>query len=177
MGKRERKIEVIKKYIHNISGNWDAYSYGDIPQKRMNGAASHYAGSGEMIGLIDTTIFGTGEKGVAFTDSAIFWDYGMIGSKGKVTYREISDSGKIPNGVFLSSFNKNALIDMISQLSNIEGESVLSTIQDINDGIDTFAQGVDGVKDILNKVVGIRERLFGETSDDSLKELDEDNGQ
>lgn len=32
MSKRERKKELIKKYIKNAAGGWSAYSYGNIPK-------------------------------------------------------------------------------------------------------------------------------------------------
>ena len=32
MGKREKKINIIRKYIHNVSTNFDTYEYGKVPR-------------------------------------------------------------------------------------------------------------------------------------------------
>ena len=81
MSKRERKKELIKKYIKNAAGGWSAYSYGNIPKQLVKNACTSYAGAvqyDDVLGLIDITITGSGKKGMLFTSQRVYYDYGML---------------------------------------------------------------------------------------------------
>lgn len=171
MGKRERKIEMIKKYISNVSGTWSAYSYGNIPQILAANACSSYAGAVQpqnILGLVDITITGNGRKGLTFTESAVYFDNGAFASRGKVMYRDVYDSGQISGNLFGSSYNKQALIELVSALAEIEGESVQTKLGDVNNALNSvnntveqFNATINSVLDVFNNVAN----LFGSSND------------
>ena len=151
MDKTGRKIEVIKKYIHNVS-KYSTYAYGSIPRDIAQNACNSYGGAislGNIIGLVDTTITGNGKNGLIFTLSNVYFNNGMFGEKGVISYREIAKTRKIPGGIFCSDYNQQALIDLLSLLANIEGKDLAGTIDDFNDRANT---AIDKANDILNTV-------------------------
>ena len=130
MGKQDKKIAAIKKYIGNAAGDWPGYAYGNIPKEKARNACTSYAGTvgyGNILGLIDTTILGNGKKGILFTENKIYYDNGMLGSRGSVSYKSIYESGSIPSGLIDITYNTNALKELISMLACIEGESFQSS--------------------------------------------------
>lgn len=77
MGKRERKIAIIKKYLPQCNSVYKCHVYGDIPQSKITNACSSYAGyvsSRNVLGLIDETFFDTGKKGFLFTEEGFYSD-------------------------------------------------------------------------------------------------------
>lgn len=154
MGKHERKIEVIKKYIDNAAGSWPAYTYNNIPSKVAINACSAYAGAiqpNQILGLIDITVMGNGKKGMIFTDSKIYYDSGMLGSRGSLSYKKIHDSRTIDGDVLATAYNTQALKEMISMLAQIEGEDFQSVTKDLKDTLGDVQQGAEDVKEILNQ--------------------------
>lgn len=146
IGKRERKIEAVKEYIHGAAGTWSGYAYGSIPQKLATAACRSYAGAihpKDIIGLIDITVLNNGKKGMVFTENNIYYDNGVMGNRGSVSYRKIHETGKIPEGVMDSTYNSIAMKELIGILANIEGEDVIQEIGDTIDAgialIETFA--------------------------------------
>ena len=163
MGKREKKLEIIQKYIENASGSWSAYTYGKIPSDVAKGACSSYVGvrAEEILGIIDITILGNGKKGMAFTEHKIYYDNGFLGSKGSISYEKLSECEYYPDGMLNSSYNNEALKEMLSNLMYIEKQtftkSIDKTITDIDDGINTVADIVDKAADVIDKL----SKLFG----------------
>lgn len=166
MGKRERKIEAISKYISNVGGNWPAWSYGKIPKNKAQNACYEYAGAIEpkdILGLIDITVSGNGKKGMVFTESKVYFNNGFLENKGSVSYKKIHDSGVIPGEVFSVSYNTEALKELLSQLSYIEGENMQDTINDfgnaVNQGINFVSDTIDNVTDTIDKVANLFNQL------------------
>ena len=117
MGKKERKLEIIRKYIDNASGTWNSYTYGRMPSKIINGACSSYVGANanEVLGIIDTTILGTGKTGIAFTEHKIYYGGGLFGKSGCISYQELFKNG-YPDGLLNTTYNIQALKEMISKI-------------------------------------------------------------
>ena len=169
MGKREKKIEVIQKYISGVAGSWPAYTYGRIPNALINNACSSYAGAVQkenILGLIDITVFGNGNKGMMFTENKIYYDNGMLGNRGSVSYMQIYNDGTIPGELFHASYNETALQELVSLLATIEGE----TFQDkVNGTIDSLTQGLQSITEVVGKGVGLYDafmELLGEEGSD-----------
>ncbi|MEY8392438.1 hypothetical protein AALA98_13930 [Lachnospiraceae bacterium 45-W7] len=173
MGKRERKVETIKKYLDGAAGAWPAYVYGNIPKKLAVAACSSYAGAiqpGDILGLIDITVLGNGKKGMVFTENTIYYNNGALANKGTVSYRKIYESGKIPGDVLDSTYNSTAMRELVSKMSHIEGEDTVKEIGNAVDAglglVEKFA-GKDTAKEIGDVVgagaelVGIFAELFG----------------
>lgn len=178
MSKRERKKELIKKYIKNAAGGWSAYSYGNIPKQLVRNACISYAGAvqyDDVLGLIDITITGSGKKGMLFTSQRVYYDNGMLENRGNVTYKQIADNGTIPGDVFGKAYNKQALLELLSGLSKIEGENFGSKMNDINSSIDSLNNGVQQISDTINKGMDLANaiiKLFdsGNESEDNTSE-------
>ena len=146
MGKLERKKEVIEKYISKAGGNWPAWSYGKIPSLRLKNACYEYVGAVEtssILGLIDITVSGNGKKGMVFTEHKVYFNNGFLGSKGSVSYQSIYDDGFIPSEVLDSYYNTAALKELLSDLANIEGQSMQDTLNDCGDAVH---QGMSAVE-------------------------------
>ena len=175
MGKREKKIEVIRKYINQVGGtSWPGYAYEKIPKSLASNARYAYAGAiqtQDILGLVDITITGNGKKGIVFTEYKAYYDNGFLENRGSVSYQEIYESGKIPGGILGTSYNKQALIELLSKLADIEGANLGGTV---NETLDSLTQGVQTVTDTIGKVA----RLFNSvvTVFDSL-EGDEEDGE
>lgn len=164
MGKRERKIAVIKKYIANAGGSWPGYAYGNIPKEKARNACNSYAGTveyGDILGLIDITVLGNGKKGMLFTENMIYYDNGMLGNRGRISYKSMYDSDRMPSGLFDSAYNTNALKEMVAMLAHIEGESfqnsINGTIDGITQGAQDIADTIEKGKELFNTIKG----LFG----------------
>lgn len=151
MGKRERKIAVIQKYLKNVAGNWESYTYGKIPKSIAINACSAYAGTVELtniLGLIDITIRGNGKKGLLFTEHKIYYDNGVLGANGSVSYKSVYDRGSMPSGLLDSTYNTQALKELVSILAGIEGETAIG---EINNRIDNLNEGVQSVVEVIGK--------------------------
>ena len=62
-----------------------------------------------------------------------------MGNRGSVSFRKIHETGKIPGDVLDSTYNSNAMRELVSMLSNIEGEDAIKEIGDtIDAGIALF---------------------------------------
>ena len=148
MGKRERKIEVIQKYIQGAAGNWPAYAYGKIPDALIRNACSSYAGAvqkGNILGLIDITVLGSGKKGMMFTENKIYYDNGMLADRGSISYMQIYNEGSIPGKLFGAAYNATALQELIGKLSIIEGETLQDVVTETIDGLEQGMQSIVGV--------------------------------
>lgn len=164
MGKRERKIQVIQKYIKGVAGNWSSYTYGEIPATLMRNACSCYAGAvqGEnILGLIDTTVLGNGKKGMMFTDNRIYYDNGILESRGSVSYMQVFNDGTIPGGLFGASYNETALQELVSILADIEGETIEDKVNGTIDGLEQGVQSIVGVIEKGAELFNLVSGLFG----------------
>jgi hypothetical protein len=172
MGKKEREIQLIKKYIKNVAKGWPAYTYGNIPKSLANNACSEYAGAAQyddIIGLIDITIAGNAKKGMLFTTSRVYYNNGLFGSTGSVSYKQMCEDNAVPSGVLDVSYNKEALLELLAGLSEIAGDNFQSKINNINSSIDGFNQGVNSIVETLEKGADLMDsimKIFG-TSDDN----------
>ena len=169
MGKREKKIEAIKKYIGNISPNWPVYTYGSIPLGKARNACSSYAGAvqpKDILGLIDITITNNGKKGLLFTEHKVYYDNGFLESKGVVSYQSVSENGTIPNALLGTQYNKQALIELVSLLSKIDSETVLEKIER---GIDAGNELLDVGNNFLDAITKLGDFLDRLVDDSSSK--------
>lgn len=64
MGKKNEKINAVKQYIENVAGIYTSYSYGGNINKQ------------DVLGIIDTTVFGNGKKGIIFAENRLYYNYG-----------------------------------------------------------------------------------------------------
>lgn len=172
MSKRQQKIDVIKKYINNAAGNWPGYSYGNIPSKQLSNACYSYAGAVEkkdVIGLIDITVLGNGKKGMLFTERKIYYDNGVLGSKGSISYQSISDKKSMPKAMLDVSYNQTALWEMISKLAQIEGATLSGTISEVGEVLGEVFDSVQEVQDVYNKGKELFSALGSLFEDESTK--------
>lgn len=164
MGKRERKISAIKKYIGNVAGNWDGYSYGNIPSNILSNACKNYGGAinkNDVLGLVDTTAFGSGKTGLIFAENKVYYNYGFLGSKGALSYQRIYDSGSISTDVYGSSINEEALKELLSQLAAIEGETVSGTVSEMNDALHDLEGTIGEIGEVIDTGKRIFSTIFG----------------
>lgn len=167
MNKREKKIAIIKNCIGNISCDWPAYSYGMIPAVKAANACSTYAGAvqpKEVFGLVDTSISGNGKKGLLFTEYSIYYNNGLWGNQGKVSYKQVNESGEISSALFDAAYNRQALIELVSALAYIEGGTVQATINSLEKSIVGATDKVQSVSDTIGKAadfVNALADLFG----------------
>lgn len=66
----------MKKYLSKIAANTGFHIKGDIPSKKIDAAISKFASGMDrtsVIGLYDTTVFGSGKNGYVFTDDKMYY--------------------------------------------------------------------------------------------------------
>ncbi|MCM1500885.1 MAG: hypothetical protein NC124_20700 [Clostridium sp.] len=167
MNKREKKVAIITNYIGNVSNSWPVYSYGKIPETRAANACSTYAGAvhpKDVLGLVDISISGNGKKGLLFTEYYVYYNNGFFGNQGKVSYKEVNESGTIPSALFDAAYNRQALIELVSALAYIEGGTVQATINSLDESIAGATDKVRSVSDTISKAadfVNALADLFG----------------
>ncbi len=145
MGKKNEKINAVKQYIENIAGIYTSYSYGEIPNSIITNACISYGGNinkQDILGIIDTTVFGNGKKGIIFAENRLYYNYGY-GQMGSKSYKQIYDSGQISGDIYYSAFNKNALTELVSELANIEGMTLSDTLNSINQDMQDISDVID----------------------------------
>ena len=114
MGKREKKIDVISKYLKNCT-IYNYATYGYISSEKFNNACRTYAGNVDFkdtIGMIDTTVFGSGKKGILFTEKGVYYSTSQ-GGKYFTYAKALEFTG-------WTEYNCKVLNDMITRLKNIE---------------------------------------------------------
>lgn len=147
MESMENKIDIIENNIQACLAKKSSasyFTYGNIPKNRYWGACKKYLGDvkyEEVIGMIDTTIFGGGERGLVFTfDGVYFRD-----TFGKPIYCSYENSSDFPD---------------ISDLY-FDGTGVRRMLQKLRD-VDTVNSDNGGFLDGLFSVVGSVIKGFGE---------------
>lgn len=76
MTDHEKKIEIMRKYYHEIKTSSDFFIKGEIPTKRVDNALKKFAFGMDrttMIGFYDTTVAGSGKNGYIFTDTKVYY--------------------------------------------------------------------------------------------------------
>lgn len=167
MGKREMKITSVQRYLSNVAGSYSSYTYGKIPSSNARNACSTYAGAvrpEDILGLVDITILGDGKKGLLFTEYAVYFNNGLLGNSGKISYKQIYESGSIPNDIFCTHYNQQALIELLSLLATIEGEE--GGWQRFNRSLTTLSchlsnaeSAVDQIGQTVNSAIGVMEGI------------------
>lgn len=122
MTKREKKISVIQQELEKCVSTSAAeyYTYGNIPTKCIAGACKSYVGSidyDDILGLIDTTVFGGGERGMVFTTDGVYCKE-ILTETQYCKYSNIGDF-TLPGETY---FNLDGLQSMLIQLYDIETE-------------------------------------------------------
>lgn len=114
--KRERKKNIIKKFLPNCYYNSSVYTYGNIPRSKFDGACSSYAGCvdySDVLGLVDETVFGSGKKGMLFTDNGFY-------SSGLNRFYEYNEG--ISFNSLSDAYNLTAMNEMLNKLYEIDSE-------------------------------------------------------
>lgn len=140
MSKRSRKIDAIRQGVRNAAGPGNkGYSYGSIPENKLNNALRSYGGSiknDDVIGLIDTTFTGYADKGVIFTENKVFWYAGMLSNVACKRYSEMYDEGRIPLDLLRITTNSNGMKELLENLISIEGGSFGTKVSEFVDILD-----------------------------------------
>ena len=145
MGKKEKKIALISKYIHNVS-NYSSYEYGRIPSDVLRGAMLKYIGvvdKNDILGIVDVSWNNSGNKGIAFTDKKIYYNngLGLWENPKSISYMEINTHNQIPNDLLdKSRYNIEVLKELIGKLVEIHCETIY----------DKLEQGIDFTNKVLN---------------------------
>lgn len=86
------KEEILSKYLHTMPTTMDSYYLKDsIPSKKLNNAINSFAGGVKresVIGLYDTTLFGSSKEGIIFSDTK-FCSKDMLEKSIKIWYDDI----------------------------------------------------------------------------------------
>ncbi len=157
MSKKSRMIEVMNNYLKNVpsSSSWDTYTYGKIPRSLVSNACNSYAGAiqyDDVIGLVDTSVMSNGKKGLLFTEYKVYYNNGLLGYQGSISYQKIYDDGSMSTNIFDAAYNRQALKEVLSKLAYIRGETVQSTVQGINKDIDDLTNTVGSIIDTIDRL-------------------------
>ena len=86
------KEEILSKYLHTMPTTMDSYYLKDsIPSKKLNNAINSFASGVKresVIGLYDTTLFGSSKEGIIFSDTK-FCSKDMLEKPIKIWYDDI----------------------------------------------------------------------------------------
>lgn len=121
MSKENERIRIVENKLGRCLANGSTaqyFTYGNIPKKRFEGAKRKYASSAEyndVLGLIDTTIFGGGERGMLITHHGIYYK-GILENPVFYKYSDLLDFS-LKDEVYFSSAG---LEDMLQDLYNLE---------------------------------------------------------
>lgn len=121
MTKEDERIRIVQDKLGQCLASGSTaqhFTYGNIPQNRFDGARRKYASNAEyddVLGLIDTTIFGGGERGMLITQYGIYYK-GILESPVFYEYSDLVDFS-LPDDVYFSSAG---LKDMLQDLYNLE---------------------------------------------------------
>lgn len=162
------------------------YMQNNIPYRVLNGAINNYAygvDRDEVIAVIDTTVFGGGERGILLTDDTIYYK-GML-EEPRNSHYLFYEEFDIPDDTYFSAFGISSMLYMLANAWKKEyGEIELEeTNQPTEKGIlnTLLSAGVDLVKDAaenylseqIELFISICENLKKEVKD-WIKEIDDD---
>ncbi|MBO5448691.1 MAG: hypothetical protein J5994_05135 [Ruminococcus sp.] len=103
----EKKLSIINNNIRNCvkSNSAVIYIYPNIPQNIINGARRKFVPSyEEIIALIDTTVFNSGERGLAFTNNGIYFKDILLKPCG-CTYSDYVTSPMVADDVYFNAYS------------------------------------------------------------------------
>lgn len=171
MTKREKKIQVVKQMLSScVTSSTSAFSFGNIPRNRFDGAKRNYAYDAkydEVLALIDTTVFGGGERGMIITEHDVYLKEILSSPE----HCKLSNIGglTVPGETY---YNRNNLCEMLAKLEEIENEpeyGFWDTLGDIvGTVIDESAKSIqkeykklmaESEQEALELLVGIRNSL------------------
>uniref|UniRef100_UPI004055E8C5 hypothetical protein n=1 Tax=Acetatifactor sp. TaxID=1872090 RepID=UPI004055E8C5 len=141
---KDKIFNIVKEELPGCvkTGSAVCHLKGNIPCGALQGAIRTYASSVEpddVVALIDTTIFGGGERGMLLTYDSIYYK-GMLCEPTSSSYylHELFDA---PEDVYFSAYN---ISRMLSKLSDAwEKEYVDSEIEETTLGEDLLAFGIN----------------------------------
>lgn len=138
--RRQKKIDVVAQYISDVNTSGVAYTHGAVNNPEyaqvIQSAITHMAPGikqSDIIGLIDTTLFGKGKAGLLFTYDNLI--YKSIGASFSIAYADIDMEIKGSNITFrntrqngtglmggmdcyIDEFNTKQLTKMLFELKN-----------------------------------------------------------
>ena len=190
MTKEEKMIQLVNDNLYKCVKSTAAtvHTYGNIPYKALAGALSKYLNidyDEQVIGLIDTTVFGSGKNGAAFTTKGfymkdmmfdpIFIDYEHwfnINTNNDSVYYNLSEISDLM--MELSSIeDDNTWGDVAREIGGIVKDTVVNAFIDEMDEYDRQEQeGMAELANILENCQKILQEIFGGLSDLVSKEVD-----
>ncbi len=118
MNRDAELIEIIRTRLKNcVTSGTEYYTYGNIPQKKYAGAVRNYASGvsyDDVLGLVDTTVFGGGERGMLLTREGIYLKEIMTNPV-YCDYRTCPQMA-LPGNTY---FDTNQLFQMFLELSDV----------------------------------------------------------
>lgn len=133
MDKLEKKINIIRNKLNRcITSMYTCYTYGNIPYDKCRNAINAYAigaQNEEVIGLIDETLFGSGRRGMLFTENGVYYTT----SSGNRFYK-YSDRVQF-NWSSSSGYINSCLNAMMIELYNADKTSIIEKIDKLPDQV------------------------------------------
>ncbi len=147
---KEQIIKIISENLSECVNNSANYHiYGKIPRKKFDGARKSYATNvryDDVLALIDTTVFGGGERGMLLTTTGIYIKEMLTSPE----YHDYSDylSMSVPGETY---YNSHALFPMLQEISSVvQKRAKRDTVK--NKIIGAFEIGIDIIDTIANTV-------------------------
>ncbi|WP_027621462.1 hypothetical protein [Acetivibrio clariflavus] len=100
MDKHQEKVEIMRKYLKEMSTVSSYYVKEDIPDKKIDNAIKKFAkglDKNTIIGFYDTSLVGNGKIGYIFTDTKIYYLH-TLEKPGKLWYDDIESVEVINSG-------------------------------------------------------------------------------
>lgn len=160
----ERRIYLICNYIDEcIDGTCSIYKCGNIPARVISGARetyAYYSDDETVICVVDTTVFGGGQRGMVFTDKNVYYR-GMFENPVNWNYFDITlqFSDELPNDVY---FNRKNLKKLMAYLFDMECISI---------GGIAFADTGIWITEQAKKLISLSMEALGESDKTNQEEL------
>ena len=143
-------IEVVRTHLKNcVNSSAEYYTYGNIPARKIAGAIKNYANGvrpDEVIGLIDTTVFGGGERGMLLTKDGIYLKE-ILSNPVYSDYENCTDM-RMPDNTY---YNTDNLFLMFMELSNIASQTA---DEEFISSIDDSGDSEESILDVLVHEIG-----------------------
>lgn len=100
MGQHEDKIEIMRKYLPEITTGFEWHIKGEIPSKKIDNAMKKFANGLDrttVIDFYDTSVLGNGKIGYIFTDDKIY-HLQTLEKPGKIWYDDIKSVNVLESG-------------------------------------------------------------------------------
>ena len=149
MDREVELIEIVRTHLRNcVNSSAEYYTYGNIPSRKITGAIKSYAHGvrpDEVIGLIDTTVFGGGERGMLLTKDGIYLKE-ILTNPVYSDYENCTDM-HMPDNTY---YNTDNLFLMFMELSNIASRAA---DEEFISGIDDSGNSDDSEESLLDVLV------------------------